>query len=143
MLLSKSCYYGIRAAIHVASLEKEDYVPIIQISNNLNLSFHFLTKILQTLTENGIMISYRGPKGGVALAKPAQDITLFDIVSAIDGPYIFSECILGLPNCGESTPCPMHSEWNEPRERIKKMFQGMTLADLAKRINENNLRLAN
>lgn len=144
MLLSKSCYYGIRAAIYVASIEKEekeDYVSILKISNSLNLSFHFLTKILQTLTENGIMVSYRGPKGGVALAKPSQDIRLIDIVTAIDGPYIFQECILGLPGCGESVPCPMHSEWAEARERIRLLFDKTTLFDLAKKITESNLRL--
>ncbi len=142
MLLSKSCYYGLRAGMYVASLEQSEYVPILRISKELNISFHFLTKILQTLTENNIMISYRGPTGGVALARPAKNIKLLDIVYAIDGPETFNQCVFGLPGCGIQAPCPLHGEWASSREKIKHMFEKTTLAELAKKINTFNLRIA-
>lgn len=142
MLLSKSCLYGVRAAMYMATLEQSEYVTIHQISEKLNISFHFLTKILQTLTENNIMVSYRGPKGGVALARPSKEIRLIEIVDAIDGTSIFSECIFGLPGCGNMTPCPLHGEWEREREKIRCMFSDTTLAILAEKINVFNLRIS-
>jgi Rrf2 family protein len=141
MLLSKSCFYALRAGMYVASLGQSEYVPILRISKELNISFHFLTKILQTLTENKIMISYRGPKGGVALARPARSVKLIEIVHAIDGQETFNQCIFGLPGCGVKTPCPLHGEWASSREKIKHMFEKTTLADLAEKINIFNLRI--
>ncbi len=128
--------------MYVASLGHKEYVPIQQISENLNISFHFLTKILQQLTENNIMISYRGPKGGVALARDPKDISLTDIVEAIDGPNIFDQCIFGLPGCGNLAPCPLHSEWAKHREKINAMFENATLNTLADKINTFNFRIA-
>lgn len=142
MLLSKSCLYGVRAAMYMATLEQSEYVTIQQISQKLNISFHFLTKILQTLTENNIMVSYRGPKGGVALARDAKDIPLIDIVDAIDGSQIFTECIFGLPGCGNMTPCPLHGEWEKEREKLYRMFSDTTLANLAEKISIFNLRIS-
>lgn len=142
MLLSKSCLYGVRAAMYMASLEQSEYVTIQQISEKLNISFHFLTKILQTLTENHIMVSYRGPTGGVALARSSEDIRLIEIVDAIDGSNIFSECIFGLPGCGNMTPCPLHGEWEREREKLRRMFSDTTLAQLAEKINVFNLRIS-
>ena len=76
--------YGIRAALFVALLQSNrQYVPIREISERLNISFHFLTKILQELKRHGIMTSYRGPNGGVSLARPASEITLMDMINAI------------------------------------------------------------
>lgn len=128
--------------MYMATLEQSEYVTIQQISEKLNISFHFLTKILQTLTENNIMVSYRGPKGGVALARPSKEIRLIEIVDAIDGTHIFSECIFGLPGCGNMTPCPLHGEWEREREKLRRMFSDTTLAVLAEKISVFNLRIS-
>lgn len=129
--------------MYVASLGKKEYVTITEISEKLDISFHFLTKVLQQLTEKKIMISYRGPTGGVALARPAKDIRLIEIVDAIDGSHLFESCIFGLPGCGNQTPCPLHTEWARIRERIQDMFQSTTLAALATKINTLNSRITN
>lgn len=141
MLLSKSCEYGIRATLYVSSSGQDGYLSIREISDKLDLSFHFLTKILQKLTHAGLLHSFRGPNGGVALAKPANKITLADIVIAIDGPELFTECILGLPECGEQKPCPMHEQWKVERDRLQKIMTEKTLAKLAEGINEFDFRL--
>lgn len=141
MLLSKSCVYGLRATIFLALHTDREYVPISEISEKLQISFHFLTKILQTLTQKGLVRSYRGPTGGVALTKPVQDIIIYDIVTAIDGDEIFTGCILSLPGCGNQTPCPMHESWALVRNKIRTLFITTSLADLARGVRESNLRL--
>jgi len=141
-MLSKGCEYAIRAGVLLA--QKTDngrhYVPVREIASELGISFHFLTKILQVLNEAGIMTSFRGPNGGVGLAQPAHTIRLHDIVIAIDGGRAFTGCILGLPQCSDEAPCPLHSEWGRRRTQIERMFEKATLAKLARGIGELNLK---
>lgn len=142
MIFSKACIYGLRAALYVAALDKQAFVPIKSISDNLDISFHFLTKILQTLTQHNIMLSYRGPNGGIALARPAEQINVIQIVEAIDGTKSFSDCILDLPGCGTQRPCPMHDQWSRIREEMRQLLETTTLAGLSERINQFGLRIA-
>ncbi|MEX2402339.1 MAG: Rrf2 family transcriptional regulator [Rhodothermales bacterium] len=144
MLLSSACEYGLRTAVYVASLEEDGHVPIRRISEALEISAPFLTKILQQLTENGHMTSLRGPKGGVAFARPPSQITIADVVTSIDGDGLFTECVLGLPGCGNAAPCPLHDRWGAERDRIAALFSSLTLADLAADVNRSDepLRLA-
>jgi Rrf2 family protein len=142
MLLSKSCEYGLRATLYLASLRRDTYVSIGDISRTLDISFHFLTKIFQKLTQEGLLKSFRGPSGGVALARPASQITLIDLIVTIDGPDLFNECVLGLPGCGEQKPCPLHNAWAAERQRLRALFEHTTLADMADDLNRLDLRLA-
>lgn len=142
-LLSKKCVYGIRAALYVASVqENKKYIPIRQISEELQISFHFLTKILQVFTQKKIMDSFRGPNGGIALTKASDKISLLDIIYMIDGDDLFDECILGLPGCGENKPCPFHDEWKEDKECLKESFANTTLSDLVKNIKTSEVRIS-
>ena len=142
LLISKACDYGIRAALYVASKTDLQFVPIRKISADLKISFHFLTKILQVLTQKNIMASYRGPKGGVSLAKPSSSITILEIIEAIDGLNLFQGCILGLPECNNSNPCPLHEKWAFMREELKTTFQQANLSELTQRIKDFGLRIS-
>lgn len=143
MVLSKACSYGVLATLYIARKEGEGYVSIRKISEELKISFHFLTKILQTLTEDNILESFRGPRGGVRLKKQPEEVTLLDIITSIDGSGVFTECLLGLPGCGEAKPCPMHEYWSQARTRLKENFQNKNLAQISERIDELKLRLSN
>lgn len=144
MVLSKSCTYGILASLYIAkeTTREHEYLSIKHMSEELNISFHFLTKILQKLTKSRILVSLKGPKGGVALSRAPKLITLLDIVIAIDGPDLFSECLLGLPGCGTEVPCPVHEQWTAAREDLRTMFQDKTLADTSHDVEELKLRLS-
>ena len=138
-MLSKSCIYGLRASILLAQKEQNEFINIQKISSELNVSFYFLTKILQQLTSSGILLSYKGPNGGVKLAHEPGMITFRDVVVSIDGEHLLKECILGLPGCGLEKPCPMHEKWTVLRSTLQHLMDEVTLKDLA---NDNNLRLA-
>lgn len=142
MFLSKSCLYAIRATIYVATVEDKQFMSIRHISETLDISFHFLTKILQTLTQDGIMTSYRGPNGGIMLARKADSIMLIDLVRSIDGENIFTECFLGLPKCGNTTPCPVHDYWASIRADIAKVLSITSIANLAANVNILGHRLS-
>lgn len=141
MLLSKSCVYGLRASLFLAARKDREYVSIRTMSDKLDISFHFLTKILQQLTAAGLLESHKGPSGGVRLTKPAGQISLFEIVIAIDGPELFTECALGLPGCGIEKPCPLHEKWATTRDHIRELFEGSRLSELADKGKAGHLRI--
>lgn len=142
MRLSKSCTYAVRASVYLALRQEDRFVPIREISAKLDISYHFLTKILQTLTSSDILTSYRGPKGGVGLARPASEISVLDIILAMERPDYFEECLLGFPGCGESKPCPLHDSWQAMRERMRSAFKVMSLGELAEEIRKGNQRIS-
>jgi len=142
MFLSRKCVYGLRAALYIAQHGNDGYVPISEISENLKISFHFLTKILLVLTQNQIMNSYRGPNCGINLAKPANEITILDIIQIIDRDKIFHECLLGLPNCDDANPCPLHDKWTYSCHTLKGNIANTTVNDLVLKIKESNLRIS-
>lgn len=142
-LLSKSCVYGLRATAYVASFGADrKFVPIREIAGELRISFHFLTKILQQLTEAGLMESYRGPNGGIALARSPEQITLMDVVVAIDGGGMFQHCVLGLAECSSEHPCPLHEMWGGQRAELAAALSRATLGGLRDPVLRNKLRLS-
>lgn len=142
MLLSNPCVYGLRASVFMASKKEQNYISIKKISEQLDISPHFLTKVLQQLTAAGLMESLKGPNGGVRLKKSPDKISLLDVVLAIDGEKVFTECVLGLPGCGQEKPCPMHNEWADLRADIKKMLEESSLKAMAEKGKSGNLRIS-
>ena len=140
-LLSKSCVYGIRASIYIASEEENGFIPISQVAKELNLSPHFLTKILQELTNEDLLLSHKGPRGGVKFARDTSKIKLIEIIGAIDGMDLFTECALGLEGCGVYKPCPLHDSWTEHRRVPRELFEEENLYDLAMNVKNAGLRL--
>lgn len=141
-VLSKPTVYAIRALLYLVATEKEnDIVSIRELAGELNISFHFLTKILQKLTENDIIQSSRGATGGIILKRAPASIHLAEIVTIIEGPHFFDKCILGLPGCGNKKPCPMHAFWKETKSSIKEMFETTTLKEMGRQTKIKSLRL--
>ncbi|PQJ33698.1 transcriptional regulator [Salinibacter sp. 10B] len=141
MLLSNSCEYGLRALLYLSAEEGEGYVSLREISKRLDISFAFLGKIFQSLNESELTTSRRGPSGGVALARDPTTITLYEVVVALDGEELFTECVLGLPGCGEQEPCPLHQSWAQQRDQLELLFRRATLAETAQETKEQNYRL--
>jgi len=141
MLLSNACVYGLRASVYLASLSNDSYTSITKISEDLEISRHFLTKVLQQLTEADLLESMKGPKGGVRLVHATDEVSLVEIVAAIDGMDILTECALGLPGCGSEKPCPIHDKWADTRDEIRKMLSETTLQELVHKGKEGDLRI--
>jgi len=141
-VISKAGEYGLRAVLYMVSGSTEqEYVNIREMSEKLDISFHFLTKILQNLTQKGLLRSYRGPNGGVAFLVPPDKIYLTELIKALEGDDFFDKCLLGLPGCGAQQPCPMHDFWKEVKEKLKTEFERTTVADLGQSTRQNRFRL--
>lgn len=137
MLYSKSTEYAIQAVIYLAEKKSPKPIMISEIAKEYHIPQQFLAKIIQTLVKHHIITAIRGRNGGILLARPAEEIYLYQIVQAIDGPPPDQEqCVIGLDTCSNETPCPLHHEWDRIRSDIRAMLAHDNLADLAERVIE-------
>jgi Rrf2 family iron-sulfur cluster assembly transcriptional regulator len=127
VLFSKKCEYGIQAVLYMAAQNNGIIIPSDEISKKLKIPKEFISKILQSLTESGIIESKKGKAGGFKLAKHPSKIKLIDIVEAIDGLESFNSCVLGFPNCSPEKPCPVHNQWGELRTKAYDMLSNETI----------------
>lgn len=132
-MFSKACEYGVRATIYIAMQSLQGIrVNLKDISNEIDSPVAFTAKILQQLAKNNIIKSVKGPTGGFQIDKKDIDsIKLIHIVSAIDGDKIFNGCGLGLKECNEEFPCPVHFQFKEIRDNLKKMSSETSIYELA------------
>lgn len=141
-MLSQSCIYGLQTCIYLSLPEQAGKkVRVATIAADLGISPSFLSKVVFMLVKAGIIDSVRGVSGGVCLTKPPSDIHIIEIVIAIEGKDFFDECLLRLPQCSDATPCTFHDEWKEERKRMTAMFTQATLAVVAKRASEDQMRI--
>ncbi len=108
-----------------------DLIRAQEIAEAENLPAPFLAKLLQQLARAGVLVSVKGPKGGFGLARPPEEISLMDVVSAVDGEDGFKRCAVGLSECSDDMPCPLHDTWKPLRLKILDYMAGRSLADLA------------
>jgi len=104
---------------------------VAKLNSLLHVGPAYLTKILQSLTQKGILTSTKGTNGGVQLLKLAKDISMKDIVDIFDGDDLFETCALGIPSCTIETPCAFHYKWAPIRDDINGAFAHTTIQDLA------------
>lgn len=127
VIFSKKCEYGLQAVLYMAAKEPGCVCPSEEIADKLQIPKEFVSKILQSLTESGIVDSKKGKSGGFLLAKNPSKIRLIDIVTAIDGLDLFNRCVLGFPQCSPDQPCPVHDKWGELRTKAYNMLTDETL----------------
>ncbi len=130
VIFSKKCEYGLQAVLFLAAKEAGEIVSADEIAKKLNIPKEFISKILQNLTESGLVNSKKGKAGGFSLAKHPANIRLIDVVAAIDGLAIFNSCVLGFPNCSPDHPCPLHEKWGALRTSAYNMLTEQTLDQL-------------
>jgi len=136
MVFSKTCEYAIRAVIFIAQKsENGAKIGIRDIAAGIDSPLHFIAKILQELSKRGIIQSSKGPNGGFYIDKITQKKTLADVVRAIDGDNIFIGCGLGLKNCSETKPCPLHNEFKIIRSKIQTTLSSATIGDFNESLN--------
>jgi len=132
-MFSKACEYGIRGTIYIAMQSLEgNRVNLKEIAAAIDSPIAFTAKILQQLVKNNIVESVKGAKGGFQIERSRIDsIKLNQIVSAIDGDKIFKGCALGLSECSESLPCPIHFKFKEIRDNLEQMTMETSIYELA------------
>lgn len=137
MLFSKACQHAIRAMTYLARQELSRPCSIQVISQEAEVPTPFLSKIITLLGRSRLVEARRGPHGGAMLARSASDITVGDILEAIDGPLDERRCVLGLPDCSDQNPCPLHTRWKRLEAQMRQELHALTLLDLVQVLGKN------
>jgi Rrf2 family iron-sulfur cluster assembly transcriptional regulator len=132
-MFSKTCEYGIRATIFIASESYQNKrVGLKDIAKKIDSPEAFTAKILQILSKNNIINSIKGVGGGFDIPRETmKDIKLAQIVNALEGDRVFTGCGLGLTHCSEDHPCPMHEKFKSIRNELAFMLENTNLEELA------------
>lgn len=141
LVFSRQCEYALQAVLYIALKPPGEMTSIKDLTRKLDIPYHFVAKILQTLTQKRLLKSLKGPKGGFALAKPATDLTLYHIVQAIDGDGLTQHCILGFDDCSGHNPCAVHERWAGIREGIHAMLVKKNIAQTARDMKKPGYKL--
>ena len=134
-MLSNTCNYAVRSLIYLGKYSVDGTkIGIKKISSDLLIPTPFLGKILQNLVKQKILVSTKGPNGGFGLGKKPEEISLYDIVSIVDGDDYFKICLIGHHPCStheaEEKPCPVHSRFGPIRAQLLQFYQETTLAGI-------------
>jgi Rrf2 family protein len=131
-MLSRSCKYALRAVVYIMSKAGTGHrLGIKEIAADIEANEHTTAKILQVLVHEGIIHSAKGPHGGFYLMPDAPPIYLMQIVRVIDGDHVFFECGLGLKECSEKKPCPIHHSYKTARTDLYEKFNTITVQQLS------------
>ncbi len=141
MLYSRPCEYALRALTYITTNIDMELIRAQEIAEAESLPAPFLAKLLQQLARSGILVSVKGPKGGFGLARPPKEISLLEVVSVVDGEDGFTRCAVGLAECSDTAPCPLHDTWKLLRTEILDYMAGRSLADLAEAMVKKKLLL--
>ncbi len=118
MQITRQADYAIRAILHLARLQPGERASTSQIATEQHIPPSFLAKIVSQLSIAGLLHTTRGARGGVALARPADEITLLEVVEAIDGPILLNECVAQSSACPFQDNCPLQPIWCDAQQEL-------------------------
>lgn len=132
MQLTLAGEYAVRTMIHLASQPPGEHIPISNISQLWDIPEDFLRKIVAQLGHAGLVKSRRGKTGGICIAGDPEQLTLLDVIEAVEGPIFLNKCLVGPLYCSRSVWCEVHLLWNEAQEKVKEVLRSRSLSDLAR-----------
>ena len=129
LTLSQTTGYAILALAYLAE-RPQCYSLAQDIARETGIRKPYLSKMLHSLAQKGLIDSKRGVKGGVVLSRPPEKISILDILQAVEGDKPNGRCVLGLLKCSSDCPCPLHPYWSRERQRIERRLGRTTLAQV-------------
>ena len=127
-VFSQTTEYALRIVVYLASIGERP-ATIAQIALATRVPAGYLAKVLVSLSRAGIVRSQRGLHGGSVLARPADDVTVYDVVQAVDPIVRITTCPLGLENHGVHL-CPLHKRLDQAIGTVEEAFRASTIAEL-------------
>mgnify|MGYP001791762110 CR=1 FL=1 len=129
-MFSRAGEIALKIMIYLATdQQKGRWIGLREIVQEIDSPEAFTAKVLQRLTRQGLIRSLRGPSGGFQLPN-RRAVTLHEIIIAIDGEGIFTKCVLGLAECSESCPCPVHDKFKAVRDHLAGVLISTTIEEV-------------
>ena len=130
MQITRQADYAVRAVLYLAHLDDSERAATSTVAQEQHIPPSFLAKIISQLSIAGLLHTSRGARGGVTLAREPKDITLLEVVEAIDGPIQLNECVGDEGTCSFGHECPLQSVWCEAQEKLVTQLKSTNFADL-------------
>ena len=127
MQITRQADYAVRAMVYLAQMGPEQRASTSQIAQEKQIPPSFLAKIVSQLSVAGLLQTSRGARGGVSLARSANDISLLDVVEAIDGPILLNDCVAN-GTCSFTDSCPMKPVWCDAQKELVERLDNTTFA---------------
>jgi Rrf2 family protein len=131
MELTRKSDYAIRGIVYLAGKPIDNVYLLSDIAAAVDVPATFLAKIFQQFSKMGLVKSFRGTGGGFMLGRPPENITLLEVVEAVEGPIIPNRCVVTPSDCDRSGFCTVHPVWIRVQEEVHLLLKGITLKDLA------------
>jgi FeS assembly SUF system regulator len=129
--ISKLTDYGIVLLAHFADRPGETR-NARELAESTGLPFPAVGKVLKALAQEGLLVSHRGARGGYALARPASEISVAEIIEALEGPIALMECSAGPGHCEKEATCRVRDPWQLIQDAIRSTLSGVSLRGLAR-----------
>lgn len=144
-MFSKACEYALRAVIFIYIKGVNGArLSIPEIAKEIDAPLAYTGKILQTLTREGVIASVKGPNGGFFVDPQAKAVTLADVVKAMYGnDDVLHTCVLGLKECSDKFPCPIHAQVKGYRDHVRKVMENTTIRSLVNDLSKGRTFLKN
>ncbi|MGB2896855.1 MAG: Rrf2 family transcriptional regulator [Anaerolineales bacterium] len=130
MQITRQADYAVRAVLYLAGLDNGRRAPTSEIARNQHIPPSFLAKIVSQLSVAGVVQTSRGARGGVSLARKSDEISLLEVVEAIDGPIMLNECVLNGNACVFGDDCPVQDVWCNAQDTLVQKLRGTSFATL-------------
>lgn len=125
MQITRQADYAVRAIMYLSELGPNEKAATSQIAEEKDIPLSFLAKIIAQLSVAGLLQTMRGARGGVTLARSPDDISLLEVVEAIDGPMHLNECVNGSYECPMGD-CPMQQVWHDAQVDLVQRLKSTT-----------------
>jgi Rrf2 family protein len=129
MQITRQADYAVRAVLHLAR-NGEHRTATSSIAEEQHIPPSFLAKIISQLSIAGLLHTSRGARGGVTLAREPAEITLLEVIEAIDGPIQLNECVGSGGTCVFDENCPLRPVWCDAQEELVNRLKGTTFAKM-------------
>lgn len=133
MQITRQADYAVRAVLYLAQLGPERRAATSQIAQQQQIPPSFLAKIVSQLSVAGLLQTSRGARGGVSLARMPEQISVLEVVEAIDGPILLNECVSGNGDCTFGDDCPMRPVWCDAQSELVERLKATSFAEFLNR----------
>jgi Rrf2 family protein len=130
MQITRQADYAVRAVLYLSRVGNNQRSATSTVAKEQHIPPSFLAKIISQLSIAGLLHTSRGARGGVTLAREPGEITLLEVIEAIDGPIQLNECVSDNSMCTFDNNCPLHPIWCEAQEELVKRLKGTTFDQL-------------
>lgn len=130
MQITRQADYAVRAVLHLARINGNERAATSQVAKEQHIPPSFLAKIISQLSIAGLLHTSRGARGGVTLARDPKDVSLLEVIEAIDGPIMLNECVGENSTCTFDDDCPLRPVWCEAQEELVNRLKGTNFQQL-------------